>query len=284
MPPEIEAFFNAFGRMPRPGFQGEMELNAFRVSPQGRQALAQIGGGPPGPIFGDQGFDQGPGLGGDFTIPLNSQRTFQPGLQPGFPDAARRRGGGGPLPDGPGPLFSPEAGTPGGAPLAAAGVGGGPADPTLASSITGILGQLDGFQRSTPDTEVARARLGGGAGGFSFPRGGTGAPGQASAAPALQGGPQFGGLPGVGPTGGGEALNQLGLQQQADVMQQRQLAADTLGSLLGGIGGIAGGLGGGGGGGAGAPAAATASAPAAGSFQNRLNRASQLRASGLGRV
>ncbi len=269
MPPELQMFRQRFGRLP----VDEFELNAFLSSQTpsvsapsgmippgvglslGAQGIpvmsvpSGIEGVPPtiepGPIFGPP---QGSVGGGGFPQGREGViRTFQRDEQPSFPDALRRRGQGGIIPPphtgpggtGPGPIESPPMGAPGGAPLPPerAAV---PTQDTTASSLAGILGRLDNLERMLPQT-VARARLGGGGGAsFSFPRSTAPNLNAGTIAPAFVGGFQAGGLPAVGPTGSGEMLRQLGLQQQMDVQNQRDNAAAVMSSLIGLGGGIGG--------------------------------------------
>lgn len=249
MPPELLAFLQTTGQLPR----SAVDLASFQAAapprvgvpnvlgPPGAPPLVFnnpfIGGGFPG-VFGPQG--PGP----DQELEAQARALSLPpnfASRPDFgPDAFS-----GPLPGVPDFSIPPP-------PF--------PTDPTLAGP-AGPRGPA-----GPPGAEaIARARLGGGPGGFAFP----------AAAPTPQPGPtiggiggtDFGGLPGVPRTGAGDVLSLIGAQQQADVAQQRQLAADVMSSLIGGIGGGAlgaiGGGGGGGGGGAGASAAANTVSPSA---------------------
>ncbi len=138
-----------------------------------------------------------------------------------------------------------------------------------------ILGDIVGGAGAGLAGSVARARLGGGGGGGAAP--GTGGAASFPGAGRVLGG----GQPGISGAQTAQVVNALGLQQQADVAQQRQLSADLLGSLIGGIGGgIAGGIGGGGGGGGAAPAVA----PGAGSVGGIGGLNPQLSAGSLGFV
>ena len=123
---------------------------------------------------------------------------------------------------------------------------------------------------------VARARLGGGGGGGPAP--GTGGAASFPGAGRVLGG----GQPGISGAQTAQVVNALGLQQQADVAQQRQLAADALGSLLGGVGGLIGGIGGGIGGGGGGGGGGVA--PGAGSVGGIGGRNPQLSSGSLGFV
>lgn len=236
MPPEIQAFIQATGRLPN----DELDLQSFLAS---RGGGGFGGGGFGGDQFGglpSVPFGVDPSTQAPPQFPLNfaatsDERGFRTGgpppdfnFQP-FPSALDRRGFG--LPGGPGGPPSPELGAPAGV----------PAGPTAASQQqaqapppeeTGALAALAPVFGNVAGG-VARARLGGGADGFSFTQGPTAGP---------IGGANIGGLPGVGPTGSGDVLLELGRQQQADVANQQQVAAAALGSLLGGGGQIGGAL------------------------------------------
>lgn len=236
MPPEIQAFIQATGRLP----QSETDLQSFLATQPGG-GFSVVGGGfntgPPAIPFGADPSAAGPQL--PLSIPETSGavgfRTGGPppdfSFQP-FPDVARRRGIGLEAPGGP---PAPE--------LAAGAQAGVPAGPTAASqqqaAETGPLSSLAPVFGNVAGG-VARARLGGGADGFSFTQGAAGPPAQPSLGGG-GGGANVGALPGVGPTGSGDVLTDLGRQQQADVANQQQLAASLLGALLGGGGALGGG-------------------------------------------
>jgi len=214
MPPEVLAFLNATGQFPRNEFdlQAFNQGNAFGPGPQSFVPQAQNLNPGGQPFVGQDPFTR-PGFFGPQTQPLQSQVDFaqtapliqqQPGVDPS------QLGGPNPLQSPVQQISSPQL------------------QPLQQSSVPSQ-------QVPTPDLaeQVSRARLGGNAGG---PRAGGGA---ASFGPGnFQG---VGGV-GVGAGGGaGQGLIQSGLQQQADVAQQRQLAASVLSSLIGGGGSLGGG-------------------------------------------
>lgn len=203
MPPEVLAFFNATGRFP----QSELELQAANLGTPGN--LNPLGGQPGQPFVSQDPFTR-PGFFGP-----QAPQTQQLQSQVDFAQTA--------------PLIQQP---PGADPTSLGGVPSPLLNPVQQISSP----QLQPLQQSsvprtpvdTPDLaeEVSRARLGPSAGG---PRAGGGA---ASFGPGnFQG---FGRV-GVGAGGGaGQGLVQAGLEQQADVAQQRQLAASVLSSLIGG--------------------------------------------------
>lgn len=209
MPPEVLAFFNATGRFP----QSELELQAASLGTPGN--LNPAIGQPGQPFIGQDPFTR-PSFAAQ--APLGSQIAFQQQslqpqaqvFQPPGVDPTNLGGVPSPLLNPVQPISSPQL------------------QPLQQSSVPGG-GGID-----TPDlpTEIARARLGAFAGG---PQAGGGA---ASFGPGnFQG---VGGV-GIGQGGGaGQGLVSSGLQQQADVAQQRQLAASVLSSLIGGGGAVGG--------------------------------------------
>lgn len=291
MPPELQAFFNTFGRFPSAGVRGEFELAAFQN--QGLQGAlpASAGGvgipgapfptGGPGPISGAP--PPAPRIGAprraESVFPSFSDaaqqarlRTFEPSRQPTFPSPSARRGE-------PGPLFSPRVGTEGGAPLP---FPGGPGPISSPGAFPGGPGPLDSppiglpggaplpstAATGAPDlptaasglgaADVARARLGGpraGSGGFSFPSPAIGGGGDRAPTPQPSIASGLGGFDAGGLPGlqSGLAGDRL---VQTGLEQQADVAnqqklAASVLSSL--IGGLGGGLGGalGGGGGGG---------------------------------
>ncbi len=248
MPPEILAFRTALGRDPT----SPQELQAFiqQLSQQNAGALGQLPGGPgaplPGPVFmpemGSPGGAPLPPARGPASPGVS--RTFTPELQPPFPSAERRRGldaaALGPSASLGTPAPSPIPGAAPGAPelaAPAAGVAGVPTQPTPASG-----GVAEG---------IARARLGGGTQGFSFPQAVSPTPAPVvnpvpAFGPSVSGGGldlgQFGQiLPGIEDTGTGEVVLNLRAQEEQKNQARAQLAIGALGSLLGG--GLLGGIG-----------------------------------------
>ncbi len=208
MPPEVLAFLNATGQFPRNEFdlQAFNQGNAFGPGPQSFAPQVQNLNPGGSPFVGQDPFTRPGFFGPQASQPLQSQIDFgqsapliqqQPGVDPS------QLGGPNPLQSPVQQISSPQL------------------QPLQQSSVPSQ-------QVQTPDLpeQVARARLGGGAGG---PQAGGGA---ASFGP---GGFQGVGGVGIGQGGGaGQGLVSSGLQQQADVQQQRQLAASVLSSLIGG--------------------------------------------------
>ena len=217
MPPEVIAFLNATGQFPRSEFdlQSFNQANAQGVGPQSFVPPAQNLNPGGSPFVGQDPFARPGFFGSQVSGPqqLQSQIDFaQTAPQIQQPGGVDPSGLGGPN-----PLQSPvqQISSP-------------QLQPLQQSSVPSQ-------QVQTPNLpeQVARARLGGNAGG---PQAGGG---RASFGPGNF--PGIGGV-GVGAGGGaGQGLVSSGLQQQADVAQQRQLAASVLSSLIGGGGAIGGG-------------------------------------------
>ena len=267
MPPELLAFLQATGQLPR----NEIDLQSFLQQQNAPGAFGSGGPLPPGAGFappipsgiaGPIGVPQNVLGGGSFQGQQLQPQVTQLGIgaPPGVagpigPPGPQLGGAPGagfgaaqpPSPDlGPAaqPVLQPSptggaaAPAPGPDPLGLLGRGVGQAIGDVRDVAGSAVGKLGDFFGDVAGG-VARARLGGSPSGFSFSQQDRGGPAAPTIGPQALASKREGPLPGVPRTGTPDVLLELGAQRQADEDSKRESTASVIGSVLGFFGALA---------------------------------------------